>query len=311
MKDLLGFIFLIVAFVPLCGAWENEPGVFPLSLVADIQKDLVLSGVGVVISKDATHLRYTFVNKGKDNISRSFALYNPVFSWAGVGAEYPDRHFPEISMTANGRLINREDHFSALYDGADVTHLLKESGLSPSLPGYGDEAIINLQSSKKIKNIEKLIKRNVVIKIGGAGLPNWKLLAAYTWRADFASKKQVELVWTFKTRPAFRLLNRLSAEDKGVLYSNCAPSDFVDGLSEKMAEGYLLKEYRVSFDIEKQNLSNVNVDISGVVNSMAGEKHIFYCGMPYEKLSGNVDNGKVVVLKAKGGVFSFVTLEKL
>lgn len=311
MKNLLRFICFVFYFTPLCSAWESELGVFPSSLVADIQAELVLSEVSVVIGKDATHIRYAFGNQGVNNICHSFTLYNPAFSWAGVGAEYPDRHFPEISMTANGQLIHRDDHISALYDGVDVTHLLKKSGLSPDLPGHGSEAIINLQSSKVLRNTEKLIRKNVVTKRAGSGFPNWKLLSAYTWHVDFSSNKQVDLGLTFKTRPAFRLINRLSAEDKGILYSNCAPSDFVNDLSNKIADGYLLKEYKVKFDIEKQNLSDVNIDISGVLGSMVGEKHIFYCGAPYETKSVNTNNGKAGVVKANGGVFSFVTLEKL
>ena len=311
IENIVRFMFLIVAFVPLCGAWESEIGVFPSSLVADLQSELVVSEVGITVKNNTTYVRYVFYNSGKNKIFHTFTIYNPVFSWAGVGAEYPDRNFPEISMLENGKLIKRQDRVSALYEGIDVTNMLKRAGLNPDLPGYGDEAIISQQFIRRSKKIQGLVKGGILIKAGASGLPNWKLFTTYSWRTEFPSKKPVELVLKFKTRPTFRLLNKLEAQDKGVLYSNCAPNNFINNLSEQMSDSYVLREYKINFDIENQNLSDVDVDISSLIGPDSGKKHVFYCNMPFERQSGNYANGKTGIVKAKGGLFSFVTLEEL
>lgn len=310
-KTLLCFLVFFVALPGSCWAWESERGVFPSPLTADLARGVTVSSINVSVKKETTSVRYIFFNNGEKLTSQVFSIYAKTFSWGGVGSEYPDRHFPEISMTINGKEVSRKKHVRALFDGVDITNALIRAGINPELPGYGEEAIVNENRVRTSESFSELIRMGMLTKADDFGLPNWKLFTSYSWKTRFEPNKSTELVLSYKTRPTYRLLTKLDPIDKGILYSNCAMPDFVDELFSNSSSSYVLSEYKVNFDIEKQNLSEVTVDISGLVSRDSGSFRYFFCDDRGGSQPSDNSNKKILTIRTRSGVFSLVTIEKL
>lgn len=308
---VISFVLLNLVLTPLCGAWESERGVFPSPLVATSPERIKISAVYILLGEKETKLRYLINGKEGDEKPQNLTIYSQLFSWGGVGAEYPDRHFPEISMVVDGRPIKRISHLFAIHGGENITEVLKKANLNLGLVGYGEEAIINIRSGKEFKGLKSLFKKNVIKKIGNMALPGWKVFASHSWEIEIAKQKISEIELKFKTRPTFKLLNKLSPMDKGVLYSHCAPSSFVENLPKETGGNYILREYQINFDVENLNLDQADVDIGEIVKSKEKDIYYFYCNSESEGQAESYENGRLGAIKAANGVFSLVSLEVL
>lgn len=119
----------LTALVNSAAAYEFENGV-PLTITAALgavtveRTEIRLTGHDVEIT---TELR------NDTSVRQAIAFYAqpPLFNAAGVGEEYFDKSFADLTVSIDGRPRRIETIKRGFFMGKDITHLLTKAGLSP------------------------------------------------------------------------------------------------------------------------------------------------------------------------------------
>jgi hypothetical protein len=174
--------------------------------------------------------------------SRTLSIHIPPFGWSGESEPYPDRQFPELNVTLDGKPATILSQPRVTFAGQDITDKVVAAQLAPfaitatpplvdPAPGAG-AAYTQLQSLGAITTDQD-----------GNHLAQWRVGRDMTIPLDTAQ----HLRFNYKARPAFASVQRLNAA--GTLFT--------------------LSDYCVTTDLLRHRLAGVSAGASFALEAFA------------------------------------------
>lgn len=251
------FVFLFTPwFSSNLLAWDSEEAVvFPFP-VGSVPNQVALDDVKVTLADGEVNIRYLFSSRSNVAESSLYSVYLPIFSWSGVGAEYSDKHFPELQVFSNGKFNKVSATKVALFNGRVVTRELDKVGLDPVLVGEAGKALLDANLSNK-KRYRSLIRKGVLKQTAGLLIPAWSVQVSYWWRHVYQPLTNSEMVIKYSARPGFFQASVSDIKLSSLLMAHCGNVDmFMKLASEHLSDGdeLLIRLYKIPFGIDHLNV---------------------------------------------------------
>ena len=260
-------------------AWEVEAPVSLPSPVGIVPAGVFVSEVVVDIKDSMVTTAYVFSSRENVPKQNIFSIYLAPFSWSGVAAEYPDRHFPELRVVSDGQSIPLRSTVTALHDGRDITDDLIRTGLDPAMVSFGADAFLDADE-KNDRHFKTLIEIGALKRADGTYLPTWYVQYAYSWPQTYkpGAKTRVEL--RYRARPGFSPIARNDRRLMEHLSGHCgSPKDLdelVSGDRFSKSEDFLIKTYVIHFGLGQMNLDKAKLSYSEALTPETSQPAMSY-----------------------------------
>lgn len=186
-------VFAAVLLACLCGiAQANDStariGAGGIELLKS--EDIVMSSELLEISQHQIHVKYSFRNEGKRDITTTVAFPLPSYEWnAGVSALNLNVHpLRPFAVTVVGKPVELSMTRKAMADnGKDITRGLRAAGFSDS------EIFETFADYTTGYDEQPLRKRSAIQKLTGEDWPSWTVNETALWRQTFPKGKDLEV----------------------------------------------------------------------------------------------------------------------
>lgn len=130
MADKGALIALLLVAAP-AAADDRGDGVAPGAFRAAPAGAVTAMGAAVTLDGERVGVTLRVVARPVPRGQASVRLDLPRFGWLGEGESYPDRQFPELAVSVDGRVVAPVEDFTASARGRDVTAAVRAAGLDP------------------------------------------------------------------------------------------------------------------------------------------------------------------------------------
>lgn len=196
-------------------AWDEERGVPSPKLTGNLPSALNIERVDVTLAGHHVTLRYDA--RIQNRALRQFTLskYGHVFGWQGVAADYPDQHYPEMSLMADGQLLRPKHKVTAFMDGEEITAALMRAGIDPLRVAKGEDALIDINQHTS-KSVRRLFSSTQ-----GLAFPLWQVSSHQTWRLPVMHQNRVMIEVAYTARPAKFEVDTNSQQFESLVLKHC------------------------------------------------------------------------------------------
>jgi hypothetical protein len=180
-------------------AWDEEVGAVAPKLNGTLPAHTTIDRIDVLLQGRAISLTYHGQQRDKSPQKLVLSSYSPPFTWQGAAADYPDLHFPELSIQFNGDAGTYTAHAIALFDGEPVTDKLKSAGVDPLRVALAEEAPVDPKTVRG-KEVRKLFSTGVTH--ADNIYPLWHVIYSRKWAPIPLPKGPFSIQVTYNSRPA-------------------------------------------------------------------------------------------------------------
>lgn len=217
----------ILAFPAISWAWDEEIGAAAPTLNGHLPSHTSIYRIDLALRGHDVTLTYHGQQAGRYPQSLVLSGYSPPFGWQGIAADYPDLHFPELSVKVNGQRISSKPHATALFGGNDVTDELLKAGISPLRVTLAEEALVD-PLSIRTKGARKLFSTES--SNADLAYPLWQLLYSQAWKLPGLVAGSFSIQVNYIARPAKREINTDSKAFSAAVLAHCGNLDQVKGM---------------------------------------------------------------------------------
>lgn len=217
----------ILAFPAISWAWDEEIGAPAPTLNGHLPSHTSIYRVDLALRGRDVTLTYHGQQADKHPQPLVLSRCSPSFGWQGVAADYPDLHFPELSIKVNGQSISSKPHATALFEGEDVTGELLKAGISPLRVTLTEEALVD-PLSIRTKGARKLFSTES--SNADRAYPLWQLLYSQAWKLPGLVTGAFSIQVNYIARPAKREINTDSKAFSAAVLAHCGNLDQVKGM---------------------------------------------------------------------------------
>lgn len=220
-----------LAFPAFSWAWDEEAGAPAPTLNGRLPSHTGIDRIDLTLRGRNVTLVYHGHQVDKRSQPLVLSSYSPAFGWQGVAADYPDLHFPELSIKVNGRSISSTPHAKALFEGEDVTGELHKAGISPLRVALAEEALID-PLSIRTKETRRLF--STATFNADRAYPLWQLLYSQAWKLPGLVTGPFSIQVNYRARPAKSEINTDSKAFSAAILAHCgAPDQVKEVLKDK------------------------------------------------------------------------------
>lgn len=219
------------------------------------------------------------VSLGQERVTLSLALrqsgqgavlvcQTPRFAWLGEAEPYPDRHFPELSATLDGRPLNLQSDDAAFVGNRNVTEDVRAAGLDIFLIASDVPVVQSPTAGAARAAFDRLLKARALEPAEGQVLAHWK--AQRTLRFALGDAPHSLLSISYRARPAFELVpsNRLGNALQWADYCLRSDQDLTKLFPHHRLPAQLtVQRYRIATSVGRTRAERVEVQVvdSGTV----------------------------------------------
>jgi hypothetical protein len=281
-----------------------------VTLADDISRGVPLAGL---TSVPATSLRATDVQLQLDDDAvllhmallpttsgAALTLSGPRFAWMGEAEPYPDRQFPELHATLDGKVLaSQSPDFVAFAGGREITSDLLELGIDPFVIATTPPFVYSPQDTAGRAKFQRLQSLGAVLTEDGQYLARWQAQRLLRWQIGAA---QAVFTLAYKARPAFALQDLQREPALQQLKAYCATPAL---LRQRLAQAgqssafVFVKQYAIAVGIDGHAPKSLSVLIS--------EPNAVFCAADGKAAFGG---GKPVAARGVGGIFYLLKLEQ-
>jgi hypothetical protein len=220
---------------PTSWAWDIEDGAPAPQIHGRLPEDLRIEHLAIALHGRSVSLDY----KGQNHtpVSRASVLHrqSPPFAWQGVAADYPDLHFPEMSLWVNAQHLASKHRVIAWFEDEDVSADLQRAKIDPLLPASGEEALTEGASlhTPRIRRLFSATTREVSVVY-----PLWQVVYHQAWRVPGLPEGPVSIQLRYEARPDKREVETDSKAFAAAVIGHCGDLEQVKGML-KRADGTL------------------------------------------------------------------------
>ncbi len=261
MRGRLAALSAAVAVVSAAPAWadDSSQGVMLPGWRAGPPGPVAVAAAAVLLKGDQATVALTVA--GRRPGPTRLTLTTPRFGWLGEGEPYPDRQFPELAVTLDGRPLQMKDSFKAFAGPADVTALLYADRLDPFAVALTPPYLEPRDPPEQA--LAELEQAGAVRRTDGKVLAAWSVERTVAVTVPAGSEAVLATAW--RARPAFDYLPAVGARPRPGLSLYCldAPG-LARALGRPVTPGALVaREYAFAVGIDGRAPPTASLDVTG------------------------------------------------
>jgi hypothetical protein len=209
----------------------------------------------------------------------SVVIDMPRFRWSGESDPFPDRHFPDLTITIDGAPAHAEDSSSAFAGKTDITDILHVAGVDPFVIA---EPIPILERWPGSAAALAQLKTLGAVKNSGPDISGQPLLAL--WSAERHVKMTLSqsgiamVTLAYDGRPGDDLLNLDTPNAARRLTPYCLDVPALDRLLDHAKAGVTIREYAIPATIGDQPAGAVTVELGAPGTNEQPQALAAFCG---------------------------------
>lgn len=235
---------LLAAAAPLVVADDSSAGVTPGAFVSIPRDSVPIAETSVLIK--GRHVTLSFTPARSERGKAQLLLQGERFGWLGEAEPYPDRHFPELAISANKVALPVTESFVAQVGNTDVTALLRAAGISPW--AMADTPPFVTVDGVKPEALAKLQAAGAVRAEGANYLAQWQAARALIFAADQPFSIDYDL------RSGYAMANRQALANPVLQKRYCFSAAQLARILPATAEAtqYTLKHIQIPVGVDKR-----------------------------------------------------------
>jgi hypothetical protein len=199
-------------------AWDEEMGATAPKLLGQLPFRTTITHVDVALQGHTVSLTYHGQHASTTHQKLVLSSYLLPFGWQGVAADYPDLHFPELTVKVNEHLIAPTPRVTAFFEGKDVTADLRKVEIDPLRVALTEAALID----------PRLIRTQSARRLFAAQSPDadrsyplWQVAFSQTWTQTNLAVGPLSIQVTYNARPEKRQVNTSSKAFAAAVLAHC------------------------------------------------------------------------------------------
>lgn len=185
-------------------------------------------------------------------------IQGPLFGWLGDSEPYPDRHFPELRVLSNGQSVTVTESVRALAGSADVSALLRQTGVNPWLIADTPPFVPTEGLSPEL--VAQLVQGGAVGTSGGDYLAQWR--AQRTLGVALAPGQTLDI--RYRLRPGYARLPRLALARANLRQRYCLANAQLGRLHKQFGGSaqFIARRYEIAVGAEPRAPASVRLSVA-------------------------------------------------
>jgi hypothetical protein len=273
---------LIATLAHSAYAAESSAGAPMPELKSDEGSNVVAETCSVTLSGDEATVELSVSTAASQP---ALLIEGTSFGWLGETEVYPDRHFPELQVRIDGRLVTPQERFEAFMGKNDISYAIREAGMDPWAIARSPPVTPVNPGARQIHILERM---HAVEHAGENYLAHWTARRLLRIPLKTAARETVTL--SYLARPAFSQLQSDQLLTGAQQAAYCTSLKQVSAMLHTSSKPRPLKitEYSIATGIDGHPAHTVTLRTSIEVGAAATARaFIFVCGPHGKSIAGS------------------------
>lgn len=208
------------------------------------------------------------------------AIHGPRFGWLGEAETYPDRQFPELSATLDGKALTLTSDVSAFAGSTDISAMLRDARLDPFVVAE-TPPLVSVAAGHEVA-FNELVALGAIRKSGNDALAHWESARTIGMTLGKSGKHTLALSYTARAAYALIPFHQLAATVP--LDSYCLSSTKLAVLLGQSASdrSFVVRQYAVPVGIDDKPMAQVQISATEMPHAAL----VAFCGSKGTAMTG-------------------------
>jgi hypothetical protein len=232
----------LLALAPIAAADDSSSGVMLPGLRSEPVGSITEASASVVVREGSITLSAVLDTHGAT--APRAIISGPRFGWLGESEPYPDRQFPELSVSLDGQPISAESAFAAFAGSTEISEVIRAARIDPF--AIADTPPFVVPDKAEDPAFQRLLKLGAIERSGGDYLARWTAQRSIKIALHPGARQTLSVI--YKARPGYALVSFAALSAAKALAPFCLTAEGLRRLLGKLPADTTFPVRRLAID---------------------------------------------------------------